>query len=115
MALRFTATRRATANDFNRMLRRTATAAPQAADSIWVVGEVTGQGTGNDITVTYDNNVADAYGAVWIGNRGILNVLHTVTTQLVMGGHLIVTAGGQVPAGHRCKPHRLSLYPYPAI
>ena len=29
----------ATANNFNRWLRRTATAAPQASDSLWVVGE----------------------------------------------------------------------------
>ena len=94
----------ATANDFNRLLRRTATAAPQAGDVIWVVGEVTGQGTGNDITITYDNNVADAYGQLIVGNRGILNVSPSATTQLVMAAHFIVTAGGKYQQGTVANP-----------
>ena len=105
----------ATANDFNRLLRRTATAAPQAGDIIWVVGEVTGQGTGNDITITYDNNVADAYAALWVGNRGILNVSPAATTQLVMAGNFIVTAGGKYQQGTVANSYRIGLHPYPAI
>jgi hypothetical protein len=94
----------ATANNFNRWLRRTATAAPQAADSMWVVGEVTGAGTGNDITITYDNNSTDAYTALWIGNRGFLTASIVATTQLQMAGNFIITAGGTYNQGTVANP-----------
>lgn len=94
----------ATANDFNRLLRRTATAAPQAGDVIWIIGETTGQGTGNDITITYDNNVADAYGVLSVSHRGILDVSPSVTTQLVLAAHFYVLAGGKYQQGTVATP-----------
>jgi hypothetical protein len=94
----------ATANDFNRLLRRTATAAPQAGDTLWINGEITGQGTGNDVTITYDNNVADAYAGLWVGNRGILDASIAATTQLIMAGNFYVTAGGKYQQGTVANP-----------
>ena len=105
----------ATANDFNRLLRRTATAAPQASDSIWIVGEITGQGTGNDITITYDNNVADAYGAAVDWKSGHFGRGEHRHHSACDGRTFHRHGGGQVPAGHRGEPHRIGLYPYPAI
>lgn len=94
--------------NWSRLLRTTTTGAPAATDLLYVLGELTGQGTGNDITVTVDSTASTAYGAdgveagvpvnpaVAVGKRGILTWGTTAATAylLVMKGSFVVWAGG---------------------
>lgn len=68
-----------TANNWSRMYRTTTTQCPAVGDSIVICGELTGAGTGNDITITRNNleqiiwgtsNVS-VYTSVAVSYRGI--------------------------------------------
>ena len=91
--------RDATAANQSKCLRRTATGNVNSGDFVWIIGEITGQGTGNDINISYDNNVADAFAGLSIGHRGILNVKRSSTTQLQMAANFYVQAGGTFQQG----------------
>ena len=69
-----------TANNWSRMYRTTTTQCPAVGDSIAICGELTGPGTGNDVTITRDNleqiiwgtaNIS-VYTSVAVSFRGIL-------------------------------------------
>jgi hypothetical protein len=55
--------RDATANNWSRMLLTSTTQAPVAGDDVVVAGNVTGAGTGNDITVTMNETATTDYGS----------------------------------------------------
>lgn len=59
--------RNATTNNWARCLRTTTTAAPGVSDQLIVCGEFTGAGTGNDFTVTMNNNTTTSFGPVVSG------------------------------------------------
>lgn len=96
----------ATTDNLSRLLVTTTTAAPGAGDTIYVVGEMTGAGTGNDITVTMNETATTDYGAVSIGNRGILNWATSASTNyyLKMSGSLNVYAGSKCQIGTTGTP-----------
>ena len=67
-----------TAGNWFRIPRITTTAAPGAADLLYINGELTGAGTGNSFTVTMDNTASTTFGtttatsSVGVGVRGTL-------------------------------------------
>jgi len=94
--------RNGTAGNWSRMLRTTTTQAPVAGDVLHVLGEHTGAGTGNDITVTMNNtnntqfgSGADGSTALTVCKRGTLSygVAAATNYYLRLGGNLIVYNG----------------------
>lgn len=63
---------RATTSNWARFLRTTTTQAPAAGDDMIVAGELTGQGTGNDIAVTMDETAATDYGSAPIAGTSLV-------------------------------------------
>jgi hypothetical protein len=107
--------RNATAGNWSRMLRRTATQAPAAGDILHVIGEHTGAGTGNSFTVTMnntattdfgDNTTVEATPALAIGKRGTLTYGTAAATDyyLKLSGHLNVYSGGTLNIGTTGTP-----------
>lgn len=78
--------RDSTAGNWARQLRTTTTAAPAASDTILTLGELTGAGTGNDITVTMDNTATTSFGsitpvtALCVGKRATMTFGTTAST-----------------------------------
>jgi hypothetical protein len=72
--------------------------APAAGDTIHVLGELTGAGTGNNLAVTMNNTTTDAYNGVWVGKRGTLSYGTAAGTayylRLAAAYNLEVKAGG---------------------
>lgn len=102
-----------TSNNWSRMLRTTTTQAPAAADNMDVMGEHTGQGTGNNITVTMNQTATTDYGpgsdsavAMTINKRGTLIYGTTAATNyyLKLSGDLIVYNGGTLTIGTSGTP-----------
>lgn len=100
--------RDATAGNWSRQLRTTTTQAPVAGDTMDVMGEHTGAGTGNNITVTMDSTATTDYGvgtngvvAVTVCKRGSLVYGATAATNyyLKLSGDLIVYNGGTFNQG----------------
>lgn len=92
--------------NWSRQLRTTTTAAPAAGDKLFVLGELTGPGTGNDITVTMDNNDSTDYGggstttpSLCVGKRGTLTWKTDANTQLKLSGLFWIGDGGTVLVG----------------
>lgn len=81
-------------NDWNILLRTTTTAAPGAADRLFIQGEKTGTGAMTSITITNDNNAATDFGAIDISDGGTLIDRTTGSTQLRLSGMLYVWKGG---------------------
>ena len=108
--------RNATAANWARLLRVTsldsgsteATATPAATDNLYVHGELTGTGTGNDLTVTMNDAAGGAtvYGTVDIGKRGKLTYGTSASTNyyLKIAGNLSVWDGGQFEIGTTGTP-----------
>lgn len=111
----FALMRDATTNNFSRFLRTTTTGSPAANDQIHFCGEMTGAGTGNDLTVTYNSTAATSYGAtsflqsITVNNRAIFVSQLTAATayQLKHKGlfrvypgatFTIGTSGGPMPS-----------------
>lgn len=101
------------AANWSRFLRTTATQAPVAADILYVLGEHTGQGTGNDLTVTMDETLTTDYGpgtdgspAVWVCQRGTLTWGTAASTNyyLKLSGNLVVTNNGALNIGTVAVP-----------
>jgi len=90
------------------LLRTTTTQAPVALDVLHIMGEHTGGGTGNDITVTMDSTVATDYGAgtdnvvaLTVSKRGTLTYGVVAVTNYVLrlSGDAIVYNGGTFNIG----------------
>src|SRR5580765_2172346 len=89
---------------FTKALRTTTAATPAAADDLYVVGELTGAGTHNSLTVTMDSTATTAYGngalnsttvaggGIHISNWGTLSYGTTASTSYVLrvNGDVIV-------------------------
>jgi hypothetical protein len=106
--------RDATLLNWSRMLRTTTTGAPAASDDVYVMGELTGAGTGNDILV-WMNQVAAAitkYGSVYSNHRGTLKVGDSVTGfaaaatayYLQLDGNYVQYVGGSTYFGEVAHP-----------
>lgn len=106
--------RDATAANWSRMLRTTTTQAPVAGNTLHVLGEHTGAGAGNTLTVTQNNIDTTDYGpggaagtvGLTIGKRGILTSGITAATNynLRLSGDLIVYSGAQLDMGTVANP-----------
>jgi hypothetical protein len=105
--------RDATTSNWSRMLRTTTTQAPAAGDQLHVIGEHTGQGTGNSFTVTMDNTGGASYGptvsggppqGVTIGKRGTLTFDPGTNTVFKWKGILMVCDGGTLNVGTSGTP-----------
>ncbi len=108
--------RNATAANWSRFLgTNTAPGSVAAGDVFYVVGEVTGAGTGNTFTVTMDSTASTDYGTgvdgaesngMDIGNRGVLTYGTTASTNyyLKLSGSLVVWDGGTLNIGTTGTP-----------
>jgi hypothetical protein len=83
--------RNATAGNWSRMLRTTTTAAPAAADNMFILGEWTAAATKTDRTVTMDSTAATDYGGAsttvigfGIGKGGTLTFGATAATNYIL-------------------------------
>jgi hypothetical protein len=107
----------ATSANVSKFLRTTTTQAPVAGDDFFVLGELTGQGTGNDITVTMDSTAATDYGSgpsaansvlqpCCVGKRGILDYGSSGSTNYVLrlSQTLTVYLGGTLNIGTTGTP-----------
>lgn len=96
-----------TAGNWFRIPRTTTTAAPGAADLLYVNGELTGAATGNSFTVTMDNTAATTFGTVAataslaIGTRGTMTwgVAAATAYRLDIAGIVSVFGGGTYNQG----------------
>ena len=100
-----------TSYNWSRQLRTTTTQAPSTGDKMYVIGEYTGAGTGNNITVTMNNNDTTDYGtgsttlvSLGVGKRGTLNWIYTATTRLRLSGLLGVWHEGTLNIGTVTNP-----------
>lgn len=102
--------RNATANNWSRLLVTTTTGAPASADQLHINGELTGAGTGNNVTVTMDNTATTSFGptvsggppqSMTCGNRGTLTLGTTASTAyyLKWKGVFAIWGGGTVNFG----------------
>lgn len=94
--------------NWSRMLRTTTNAAPAAGDTMDVIGEHTGAGTGNSFVVTMNSTATTDYGpgtdgsvGMTIGKRGTLTYGASAATAyyLKLSGDLIVYSGGAINQG----------------
>lgn len=104
-----------TADNIARFLRTTTNQAPVAGDDLIVLGEHTGAGTGNDLTVTMNETAATDYGAastslvlpaLAICKRGTLQYGTTAATNYILrlSGHAIVYSAGTLNIGTTGTP-----------
>lgn len=98
--------RSGTAADWTRLLKTTTTAAPAAGDNLVVVGENTGGGTGNDITIIFNNTATTDFGFIHVGTRGILTCENSAATAYYfkISGDFEVQTGGTVNFGSSGTP-----------
>lgn len=90
----------------SRAIALDATAVAGAADVLFIVGEWTGAGAGSDFTVTMDQTAATDYGAIIIGQRGILNWGTTAATNYLLrtSGIMKIFSGGSYRQGTVATP-----------
>ena len=95
-----------TAYDYWHMVSTTATTAIAAGDTPYIVGELTGAGTGNDFAVTMNNTDTTDYGAIELGKRGTLSYGITASTNyyLKTSGVMNVWAGATLSIGTSANP-----------
>src|SRR5262245_4429694 len=109
--------RSSTAGDWARFIVTTTTATPTTGDDLFVAGEHTGAGTGNDITVTMNSTSATDYGSTpsaanaaitpcCVAKRGILTYGNTAATNYVLrlSNSLAVYLGGVLNIGTTGSP-----------
>lgn len=104
--------RNATSNNWSRQLRTTTAQAPASGDKLIVAGELTGAGTGNDISVTMDNTSTTTFGAVAfpqslsVNRRGTLSYGTAASTNyyLRIRGLVSVFGGGTLSIGTTGTP-----------
>lgn len=92
-----------TTNNWARLLRTTTTGAPAASENLYVIGEKTGQGTGNAITVTMDNTAALDVGLIDHSSGGSLlyGVAAATAYYLGLAGNLNIRSGGEFNIGRK--------------
>jgi hypothetical protein len=89
-----------------RFLRTTTNQSPTTTDTIIVCGELTGVGTGNNITITNDNTASTIFGAIFISKRGIVTFSTSAGTYLLHSSLIcFVTAGGVLNIGSSGTPY----------
>lgn len=67
-------------NNLTKMLRTTTTGTPSTSDSMHIIREFTGAGTGNNFVVTMNSVASTDYGAITIGKGGTLNYGYAEST-----------------------------------
>jgi hypothetical protein len=100
--------------NWSRQLRTTdVTTTPTTGTTFDVIGEHTGAGTGNDITVVMDNTATTDFGAgtdgvvaLTVSKRGSLKYAYSASTAyyLKLSGDLIVYNGGTLTVGDTTNP-----------
>ncbi len=70
--------------NWSRLLRTTTTAAPAAADDLFVMGEWTAAATVTAITVSMDNTASTTFGLLEIGSNGNLNYATSASTNYLL-------------------------------
>ncbi len=94
-----------TGDNISRLLRTTTTQAPTTGDDMYIMGEHTGAGTGNNLTVTMNETAATDYGSantsptvpgLSVSKRGTLTCGSAGSTNylLRLSGHFIVYSNG---------------------
>jgi hypothetical protein len=98
--------RGATVNNWSRLLVSNVNAAPAATDSLNVIGEYTGAGASNIITVTMNNTAATDFGELNVGGKGVLAYDTAASTayQLRLAGEMYVTGQGTFTIGTLATP-----------
>lgn len=105
--------RDSTTFNWSRLLRTTTNAAPGAGDNMHVLGEHTGAGTGNNLTVTMDSTAATDYGggsttlaSMSVCKRGTLTWGSSSSTAYILqlSGLLVVYNGGAYNQGTVATP-----------
>jgi hypothetical protein len=83
--------RNGTAGNWSRIIRRTTTGSIAAADTPYIIGDLTGAGTSATSTVTQDGTASTAWGEINIGNIGSLVSGTTASTNylLQMAGDVV--------------------------
>jgi hypothetical protein len=101
-----TVIRNATAGNWSRFLRTTTTAAPAAADTLFVTGEFLSAGVNTVFTVTFDNTAATVFGELDISQNGILNSATAASTayQFITNNKLSVRGGATLQIGTLANP-----------
>lgn len=117
--------RGAATNDWHRFLRTTSGASIAAGDKILICGHLTGTGTGDDITVTMDNEADIRLGdltlttfahSISVGLRGVLTFSTAASKSLLLKwiGEFHIGVGGTVKIGTESAPipasSRVTLY-----
>jgi hypothetical protein len=90
-----------------RFLRTMTTVAiPTTGDLPFILGELTGQGTGNDITVTMDNTATTLFGHINTGYRGTLTFATVPGTYyLRTSGQILIGTGSTLNIGSSTIPY----------
>lgn len=99
--------RDATAGNWARLLMtNTAPGSVAAGDALYIVGDLTGAGTGNNYTVTMDDTASTDFGAITVCHRGTLQFGTTAATNytLKLSADLTVWAGGVLNQGTVATP-----------
>ena len=102
--------RNATADNCSRKIATTTTQAPGAGDQIVICGELTGAGTGNDVTVTMNNTATTSFGptvsggppqGIVVSRRGTLTWATSAATNYYLRwkGQFLICGGGVVNVG----------------
>jgi hypothetical protein len=92
--------------DWTRMIVIQGDVTPASTDNLYVVGELTGQGTGNDFEVTMNNTSSTTFGLLNVGKRGTLSWGAASSTNylLKLAGNLEVFSGGTYNQGTSGTP-----------
>lgn len=96
-----------TAANWSRFARIQSMASPAASDQLLILGEYTGAGTSNTLTVTMDSTATTSYGSttptdsIHIGGKGVMTFGTTASTayKLQYKGRFRVGAGGTLNIG----------------
>lgn len=91
-------------NDWNIVMRTTTTAAPGAADRLFIQGEKTSAGATTALAITMDNNAATDFGKIDVTDQGTLIYSIAGDTQLRTSGNLDVWSGGILNIGTVASP-----------
>jgi hypothetical protein len=97
--------RSSTSADWARRVVGTSTQVPVASDFLFVLGNRTGTGAANAVTVTMDETAATAYSGVNVSDSGTLTWDTTITTNLRVGtGAIFIGYNGLVNVGTSGSP-----------
>jgi len=105
--------RNATAGNWSRMLRTTATGTPSTSDNLFVLGEKTAAATQTTRTLTHNNTATTSFGQMIVGNGGTFAGANSASTAyyLKLAGIFRVT-GGTVTNPGRMPTSSSSVYEF---